>query len=97
MSLGQRPRIRGTKKPLALKARISSGNNSIIIGAMPQSLSKVILHIVFSPDISLARIFHSRSAGSRAAPSKRMSWSVCKKPSENYDLDRCLDWLKGLG
>ena len=40
------------KKVPALKARFTSGNSSIIIGAMPQSLSKVILHIVFSPDIS---------------------------------------------
>jgi hypothetical protein len=35
----------------------------------------------------LARIFHIRSAGSRAAPSKRMSSSVSRKPSEQYDLD----------
>jgi REP element-mobilizing transposase RayT len=32
----------------ALKARFTSRIISIIIGAMPQSLSKVILHIVFS-------------------------------------------------
>lgn len=32
----------------ALKARFSSGTTSIIIRAMPQSLSKVILHIIFS-------------------------------------------------
>jgi REP element-mobilizing transposase RayT len=32
----------------ALKARFTSGITSIIIPAMPQSLSKVILHIVFS-------------------------------------------------
>ncbi len=36
------------KKVPALKARFTSGTRWIIIGAMPQSLSKVILHIVFS-------------------------------------------------
>ena len=32
----------------ALKARFTSGTPSVIIGAMAQSLSKVILHIIFS-------------------------------------------------
>jgi len=32
----------------ALKARFTSGTSSIIIRAMPQSLSKVIVHIIFS-------------------------------------------------
>jgi REP element-mobilizing transposase RayT len=47
LSLGQRPRIYGIPAP-ALKARFTSGAGSIIILTMPQSLSKVILHIVFS-------------------------------------------------
>src|SRR6266849_5479969 len=47
-SLGQRPRICEMKKAPALKARFTSGTSSIIICSMPQSLSKVILHIIFS-------------------------------------------------
>lgn len=44
-SLGQRPRIRGAR---ALKARFTFVAGAIIIQAMPQSLSKVILHVIFS-------------------------------------------------
>jgi putative transposase len=33
---------------LALKARFTSGTRSVIIPATPQSLSKVIIHIIFS-------------------------------------------------
>ncbi len=47
-SLGRRPRIRGIRNPPALKARFSSPSSGIIIRSMPQSLSKVILHIIFS-------------------------------------------------
>ena len=43
-SLGQRPRIHGTQR----KARFTSESFHSIIDAMPQSLSKVILHIIFS-------------------------------------------------
>ena len=39
--------LRRPKSP-ALKARFTSGVSSIIIRAMPQSLSKVIVHIIFS-------------------------------------------------
>src|SRR5204862_6174356 len=47
-SLGQRPRIHGSKKAVALKARFTSDAISFIIHAMPQSLNKVILHVIFS-------------------------------------------------
>ena len=48
-SLGQRPRIRGTQRNApALKARFTSESFHSIIDAMPQSLSKVIVHIIFS-------------------------------------------------
>lgn len=48
-SLGQRPRIHGTqRKAPALKARFTSESFHSIIDAMPQSLSKVIVHIIFS-------------------------------------------------
>ena len=48
-SLGQRPRIHGTQKNApALKARFTSESFHSIIDAMPQSLSKVIVHIIFS-------------------------------------------------
>ena len=47
-SLWQRPRILGTEKAPALKARFTSGQVRYIIGAMPQSLSRIILHIIFS-------------------------------------------------
>jgi putative transposase len=47
-SLGQRPRICETEKAPALKARFTFDTSSIIIRAMPQSLSKVVLHIIFS-------------------------------------------------
>jgi REP element-mobilizing transposase RayT len=48
-SLGQRPRIHGThKKVPALKARFTSSPFRSIVGVMPQSLSKVIVHIIFS-------------------------------------------------
>jgi Transposase IS200 like len=49
-SLGQRPRTKGNhKKELpALKARFTSIPFRFIISAMPQSLSKVIVHIIFS-------------------------------------------------
>jgi REP element-mobilizing transposase RayT len=36
------------KKPTALKARFTSGVISFIVSAVPQSLSRVILHIIFS-------------------------------------------------
>jgi REP element-mobilizing transposase RayT len=36
------------KASSALKARFTSGARSIIIRFMPQSLSKVVLHIIFS-------------------------------------------------
>jgi REP-associated tyrosine transposase len=48
VSLGQRPRTNDTPKAPALKARFTSGTSPIIIRAMPQSLSKVIVHIIFS-------------------------------------------------
>ena len=48
-NLGQRPRNHGTqRKAPALKARFTSESFHSIIDAMPQSLSKVILHIIFS-------------------------------------------------
>jgi len=48
-SLGQRPRIHGTQRNApALKARFTSESFHSIIDAMPQSLSKVIVHIIFS-------------------------------------------------
>jgi REP-associated tyrosine transposase len=40
--------LQDKKRPPALKARVTSGTRWIIIGAMPQSLSKVLLHIIFS-------------------------------------------------
>ena len=47
--LGQRPRIRGNQSNApALKARFTSESFHFIIDAMPQSLSKVIVHIIFS-------------------------------------------------
>jgi len=36
------------QKALALKARFTSGPFRSIVGVMPQSLSKVIIHIIFS-------------------------------------------------
>ena len=48
LSLGQRPRIYECPRTSALKARFTSCISWIIIGGMPQSLGKVILHIVFS-------------------------------------------------
>ena len=48
-SLGQRPRNHGTQRNApALKARFTSESFHSIIDAMPQSLSKVIVHIIFS-------------------------------------------------
>jgi putative transposase len=48
-SLGQRPRIcRNEEDSLALKARFTQTAVRYIISAMPQSLSRVILHIIFS-------------------------------------------------
>jgi hypothetical protein len=47
-SLGQRPRTGETQKASALKARFTPAPIQYIIDAMPQSLSKVILHIIFS-------------------------------------------------
>ena len=44
---GSAPGFEETQTP-ALKARFTSGVSSIIIRAMPQSLSKVIVHIIFS-------------------------------------------------
>ena len=44
---GIAPGLRRTKAP-ALKARFTFTAGSIIICSMPQSLSKVILHIIFS-------------------------------------------------
>jgi hypothetical protein len=48
LAWGNAPGIRTRSKHEALKARFTSSVISIIINAMPQSLSKVILHIVFS-------------------------------------------------
>ena len=49
VSLGQAPQIHGTqRKAPALKARFTSESFHSIIDAMPQSLSKVIVHIIFS-------------------------------------------------
>jgi hypothetical protein len=47
-SLGQRPRDSWNRQTSPLKARFTSGSASIIFRVMPQSLSKVILHIIFS-------------------------------------------------
>jgi REP-associated tyrosine transposase len=48
-SLGQRPRIHGNQRNApALKARFTSESFRFIIDAMPQSLSKVMVHIIFS-------------------------------------------------
>src|SRR6266480_7494853 len=47
-SLGAAPRDSWNPKPPALKARFTSPSSWIIIRSMPQSLSKVILHIIFS-------------------------------------------------
>ena len=38
----------GKENLISVKARFTSGTSPIIIRAMPQSLSKVILHIIFS-------------------------------------------------
>jgi transposase IS200 family protein len=48
VSLGQRPRINSRQKAPALKARFTSGPFGSIVGVMPQSLSNVIVHIIFS-------------------------------------------------
>lgn len=48
LSLGQRPREPWLPTTQALKARFTFDGISIILGVMPQSLSKVILHIIFS-------------------------------------------------
>jgi len=45
---GAAPQDLKRPKSPALKARFTSGSSPIIIRAMPQSLSKVILHIIFS-------------------------------------------------
>ena len=37
-----------SKKSLALKARFASGADVVMIRAMPQSFSNVILHVIFS-------------------------------------------------
>src|SRR5882724_9248332 len=51
-SLGQRPRIHETqRKAPALKARFTSESFHSIIDAMPQSLSRVIVHIIFSTKV----------------------------------------------
>jgi len=47
-SLGAAPQDSWNPKPPALKARFTSPSSWIIIRSMPQSLSKVILHIIFS-------------------------------------------------
>ena len=48
-SLGPRPRVHGTQTNApALKARFTSESFHSIIDTMPQSLSKVIVHIIFS-------------------------------------------------
>jgi REP element-mobilizing transposase RayT len=48
-SPGQRPRVHGTQRNApALKARFTSESFHSIIDAMPQSLSKVIVQIIFS-------------------------------------------------
>jgi putative transposase len=45
---GAAPQVLVKKISLALKARFASDTRSVIIRTMPQSLSKVILHIIFS-------------------------------------------------
>src|SRR5256886_2172870 len=45
---GSAPGFVKSKNPSALKARFTSGARLIIIDTMPQSVSKVILHIIFS-------------------------------------------------
>ena len=47
-SLGLRPRDSWNRQTSALKVRFTSGTSSVIIRDMPQSLSKVIVHIIFS-------------------------------------------------
>jgi putative transposase len=47
-NLGQRPRTGKKWKTLALKARFTPAPVQYIIDAMPQSLSKLIVHIIFS-------------------------------------------------
>ncbi|PYK50220.1 MAG: hypothetical protein DME20_04795 [Verrucomicrobia bacterium] len=47
-SLGAAPQDSWNPKPPALKARFTSPSSWIIIRSMSQSLSKVILHIIFS-------------------------------------------------
>ena len=49
IALGHRPRNNGIhKKAPALKARFTSGPFCFTVDVMPQSLSKVIVHIIFS-------------------------------------------------
>src|SRR5947199_1176014 len=45
---GASPQDSWNPKARALKARFTSGASSIIIRPMPQSLSKVVLHVIFS-------------------------------------------------
>jgi putative transposase len=45
---GATPQFQLTKNLLALKARFTSDTSWVIVRDMPQSLSKVILHIIFS-------------------------------------------------
>jgi REP element-mobilizing transposase RayT len=45
---GNAPGPRGTSKSSTLKARFTFGRDPAIIDGMPQSLSRVILHIIFS-------------------------------------------------
>src|SRR5262249_10580095 len=47
-NLGQRPRIKSIQKAPVLKARFTSGPFGAIVGVMPQSLSKVIVHIILA-------------------------------------------------
>jgi len=49
LAWGNAPQVReNKKKPVALKARFTSGVISFKVSAVPQSLSKVTLHIIFS-------------------------------------------------
>jgi len=49
--LGQRPRINSIQRGPALKVRFTSGPFGSIVGVIPQSLSKVILHIILARKI----------------------------------------------
>jgi hypothetical protein len=48
LAWGSAPGINSIQRAPALKARFTSGPFGSIVGVMPQSLSKVIVHIIFS-------------------------------------------------